>query len=236
MINQGRLANTLLLLGASTVFSIVIGTVIGIVISRKRGSALDNFWVTSSLTTFSLPTFFMGILLIFIFAIALNWFPPGNVVPYLWNSSTLPSLPEQILIRMQYLFLPALTLTLFSYGGFVLLTRATMMEALTEDYILTARAKGLSQGVILFRHAFKNASLPVITASALAFGSILSGAIITETVFAYEGLGFWLYQAVGVKDYPVMQAMFYLISLTVVAANLISDIIYGIVDPRIRYE
>ena len=116
------------------------------------------------------------------------------------------------------------------------MTRATMMEALTEDYILTARAKGLSQRVILFRHAFKNASLPVITASALAFGGILSGAIITETVFAWPGLGFWLFQAVEVKDYPVMQAMFYLISLTVVAANFISDVLYGILDPRIRYE
>jgi ABC-type dipeptide/oligopeptide/nickel transport system permease component len=90
--------------------------------------------------------------------------------------------------------------------------------------------------VILFRHAFKNASLPVITNAALAFGSILAGAIITETIFAWPGLGFWLYQAVLEKDFPVMQAMFYLISLTVVAANFISDILYGIVDPRIRYE
>ncbi|TLY35866.1 MAG: ABC transporter permease [Nitrospirae bacterium] len=236
MINQGRLANTLLLLGASTVFSIVIGTVIGIIISRKRGSALDNFWVTSSLTTFSLPTFFMGILLIFIFAIALNWFPPGNVVPYLWNSSTLPSLPEQILIRMQYLFLPALTLTLFSYGGFLLLTRATMGEALSEDYILTARAKGLSERAVLFKHAFKNASLPIITSSALAFGGILSGAIITETIFNWNGLGLWLYSSIQYKDFPVMEAMFFIIALCVIAANFVSDILYGVVDPRIRYE
>src|SRR2546428_560944 len=132
--------------------------------------------------------------------------------------------------------LPALTLTLFTYGGFVLLTRATMLEALNEDYIVTAKAKGLSRRTILFHHAFKNASLPVVTSSALAFGGILAGAIITETVFAWNGLGFYLFQAVQVKDFPVMQAMFYLISLTVIAANFIADVLYGIIDPRIRYE
>jgi len=239
MINSGKLANTLLLLGTSTVFSIIIGTVLGIVISKRRGSSVDNFWVTSSLTTFSLPTFFMGILLIFIFAIALNWFPSGGTHPNSWdnlNLSLRPPLFTEILVRLQYLFLPALTLTLFSYGGFLLLTRATMMEALSEDYILTARAKGLSERAVLFKHAFKNASLPIITSSALAFGSILSGAIITETIFDWDGLGKWLYDSIGYKDFPVMQAMFYIIALSVIAANFISDILYGIVDPRIRYE
>lgn len=239
MISSGWLANTLLLLGTSTVLAIIIGTVIGVFISKKRGSAADNFWVMSSLTTFSLPTFFMGILLIFTFAIALNWFPPGGVSPSSWTNANLhlaPSLLAQIPIRLQYLFLPALTLTLFSYGGFLLLTRATMMEALSEDYILTARAKGLSERAVLFKHAFKNASLPIITSSALAFGTILSGAIITETIFNWQGLGLWLYSSIFYKDFPVLQAMFYLIALSVIAANFVSDIIYGIVDPRIRYE
>jgi peptide/nickel transport system permease protein len=239
MINSGKLSNTLLLLGASTVFAIVIGTVLGIVVARKRGSASDNFWVTTSLTTYSLPTFFMGILLIFIFAVALNWFPTGGTHPNDWDNLALnlkPPLLQQYLVRLQYLFLPALTLTLFSYGGFLLLTRATMGEALSEDYILTARAKGLSERTILFKHAFKNASLPIITSTALAFGGILSGAIITETIFNWDGLGKWLYTSIGYKDFPVMQAMFYIIALSVIAANFISDILYGIVDPRIKYE
>jgi peptide/nickel transport system permease protein len=137
---------------------------------------------------------------------------------------------------MQYLFLPALTLTLISYGGFLLLTRATMMEALSEDYILTARAKGLSERAVLFKHAFRNASLPVITNAALSFGFILSGAIITETIFNWPGLGLWLYNAIFYKDFPVMEALFYVIALSVIAANFVSDILYGIVDPRIRYE
>jgi peptide/nickel transport system permease protein len=240
IISSGRLVNTLTLLGSSTLISIVIGIMLGILISRKRGSALDNFWVTSSLTTFSLPTFFMGILLIFIFGSVLNWFPPGGDHPVAWDNlnhpELLPSLWLQLLIRLKYLFLPSLTLTLFSYGGFLLLTRATMMEALSEDYILTARAKGLTERAVLFKHAFKNASLPLITSSALAFGTILSGAIITETIFNWNGLGYWLYSSVLYKDFPVMQAMFYIIALSVIAANFVSDVLYGVVDPRIRYE
>ncbi len=239
MISSGKLYNTLLLLGSSTVLAIVIGTAIGIVISRRRGSFLDNFWVTSSLTTFSLPTFFMGILLIFVFAVALNWFPSGGTHPSSWdnlNLSLKPPLLEQYLIRIWYLFLPALTLTLFAYGGFLLLTRATMMEALSEDYILTARAKGVTERVLRFQHAFKNASLPIITSTALAFGGILSGAIITETIFNWDGLGKWLYDSIGYKDFPVMQAMFFIIALSVIVANFVSDILYGIVDPRIKYE
>jgi peptide/nickel transport system permease protein len=237
IIQQQRLQNTLILLGTSTIFAIIIGVVLGIIASAKRGSFLDSLSVTASLATFSLPTFWIGLVLILIFAINLHWFPSGGVEPsYFTQPGLAPDLITQFFVRLQYLFLPALTLTLFTYGGFVLLTRATMIEALNEDYIVTAKAKGLSQRVILFRHAFKNASLPVITASALAFGGILAGAIITETVFAWNGLGFWLFQAVTVKDYPVMQAMFYLIALTVIAANFIADVLYGIVDPRIRYE
>jgi peptide/nickel transport system permease protein len=236
VVSSGRLVNTLLLLGTSTILAIIIGTVSGIVVSRKRGSLLDNLSVTSSLTTFSLPTFFTGILLIFIFAVSLNWFPAGGTYPSSWDSQGFPPLGQQILVRLQYLFLPALTLTLFSYGGFLLLTRATMMEALSEDYVLTARAKGLSERAVLFKHAFKNASLPIITNAALSFGFILSGAIITETIFNWNGLGKWLFDSIGYKDFPVMQAMFFVIAVSVIAANLISDIVYGVVDPRIKYE
>jgi len=237
IIQQGRLQNTLLLLGTSTIIAIIIGVVLGIVASSRRGSALDSFSVSASLSTFALPTFWIGELLILVFAYGLHWFPSGGVTPsYFTQPGLVPDLLTQIVIRIQYLLLPALTLTLFTYGGFVLLTRATMLEALNEDYIVTAKAKGLSERVILFRHAFKNASLPVITAGALAFGGILAGAIITETVFAWGGLGYWLYQSILVKDFPVLQAMFYLISLAVIAANFIADVLYGIVDPRIRYE
>jgi peptide/nickel transport system permease protein len=233
MISSGRLENTLILLGVSTILAIIIGVLLGIVASWKRASSIDSFLVTSSLATFSLPTFFLGILFISIFAATLGWFPTCCTVPFTGIPS---SILGQVIVRLRYLFLPALTLTLISFGGFLLLTRATMMESLSEDYITTARAKGLSQRVILTRHAYKNASLPIITSAALAFGSILGGAIITETVFNLNGLGQWLYLAVLEKDEPVMAAMFYIISLCVIAANFIADILYGIVDPRIKYE
>lgn len=237
IITQGRLQNTLLLLGVSAIISIIIGIALGVVASDRRASVMDSLTISSSITTSALPTFWVGLLLVLVFAIGLGWFPSGGIQPASWTvPGNLPDPFTQFLVRLQFFFLPAVTLAIFTFGGFALLARATMLETLTEDYILTARAKGLSQRVILFRHAFKNASLPVLTSTALLFGSILAGAIITETVFAWPGLGFWLYQAVEVKDYPVMQSMFYLISLTVIAANFISDILYGIVDPRIRYE
>jgi peptide/nickel transport system permease protein len=236
IVQSGRLQNTLLLLGSSTALSIVIGIFLGVVVSHRRGSAVDSFWVSSSLVTFSLPTFWIGVSFILIFALTLGWFPPGGVTPFDWTPHTLPSLPVQLLTRFQFLFLPMLTLTLFSYGGFLLLTRATMIETLSEDYITTARAKGLSERRVLFHHAFKNASLPIVTASALAFGGVLGGAIITETVFNWDGLGRYLFLAIGWKDFPVMQAMFYILALSVIVANLIADLVYGMIDPRIKYQ
>lgn len=117
----------------------------------------------------------------------------------------------------------------------MLLTRATMLETLSEDYILTAKAKGLKQRTILFKHALKNASLPLITSVALTFGFILSGAIITEQVFTYPGLGQWTWQAISYNDYPALQTIFFLIALCVIVANFAADILYGVVDPRIKY-
>lgn len=236
IVGTGKLLNTLLLLGSSAVLSLVIGIVLGVVVSTRRGSGVDTGAVTGALTTFSLPTFWMGITFITIFSAILGWFPQGNVSPNTWAQFGIPPWPEYILVRLQYLFLPLLTLTLFQYGGYLLLTRATMLEALSEDYVNTARAKGLKERTVVYKHVLKNASLPLVTASALAFGTVLGGAIITETVFNWDGLGRWLFDAIQNKDFPVMQAMFYILALSVIVANFISDLVYGIIDPRIRYE
>ncbi len=237
ILNQ-RLGNTLLLVGTSTVVSIILGLFLGVYAARKRGSMMDNASVITSLVTYSLPTFWMGIMLILVFFSTLHWLPLGAPQPFAWSVSEYrpTDLLTIISVRLQHLILPVATLTLFFYGGYLLLTRATMLEALGEDYILTARAKGLPERSILFKHALRNASLPLITQAALAFGFLLTGAIITEQVFLWNGLGQYIWRAIQNKDFPVLQAMFYVVGLSVIVANFISDLAYGIVDPRIKYE
>jgi len=236
------LPNTLVLEGVSTVLSIVVGVVIGVIAAYRRGGLFDSASVITSLITFSLPVFWLGLLLI---AATKGILPAGRIADDnmpAWNSLWLfgtqlsfPTLTE-LQSRIMHLILPAACLTLIQYGNYLLLTRATMLETLTEDYILTAKAKGLKERTIIFKHALKNASLPIITSSALAFGFMISGAMITETVFSYPGIGFLTINSITVThDYPVLHAIFYVEALTVIIANFISDLLYGIVDPRIKY-
>ncbi len=233
----GFLPNTLVLLGASTILSIIIGIGLGVLSAHKRGGILDSTSVVASLTTFSLPTFWMGLLAIAVFSYEFGWFPAGGRQPENWTYQGIPSNFGTVLFtRIHYAILPVTVLTLFQYGFYVLLTRATMMEALTEDYITTARAKGLPERTVLAKHALKNASLPLVTSVALAFGSILGGAIITETVFRWPGLGLWTFNSIQFRDIPVLQAIFYLGALGIIVANFIADIIYGLIDPRIKYS
>jgi peptide/nickel transport system permease protein len=138
-------------------------------------------------------------------------------------------------MRLQHLILPWVTLFLLTCGGYILTVRATMLECITEDYVVTARAKGLKERTVLFKHTLKNALLPLITGIAIVFGFTLSGAIITEQVFVYPGMGWWIWNAISRFDYPVLQAVFYIIAVCVIIANLIADLLYGIIDPRIRY-
>jgi len=245
----GRLQNTLLLVGTSSILAIVIGVLLGVVAAYKRGGIFDSASVVISLITYSLPSFWMGMLALMFFSFNLHWFPSQGSVPADWATHwpepafqgsvlgtqiAIPSLTE-IAGRIHHLFLPMMVLTLFAYGGYLLLTRATMLETLSEDYVITARAKGLSERTVLFKHALKNASLPIITNVALTFAFLLTGAIITEQVFTYPGLGQWIWGSIAYADYPVMQAIFYIIALCVIIANFAADLAYGLVDPRVKY-
>jgi len=244
--------NTIVLMGVSTIISIMIGILLGVIAAHKRGGTLDTGLTFTSLITYSLPTFWMGMMFLLIFGLQLKWFPIGKVVSYWPQYPTglpppflefqifsftirIPSI-EEFIDRLWHLTLPAMVLVLFQYGGYLLLTRATMIEALTEDYIVTARAKGLKERAVLYKHALKNASLPLITSIAMAFGFMLSGAIITETVFSWPGLGGLTWRAIQLYDYPILHVLFYIIALCVIIANFIADLIYGIIDPRIKYE
>ena len=244
-----RLPNTLILMGVSTALSIIIGVIIGAIAAHRRGGIFDSSMVITALVFYSLPVFWLGMVLIGFFAMDLHWFPPGHTIPQAWAIAwprpaatfyilgwklSIPSLTE-IAGRLHHLFLPALTLTLFQYGNYVLLARATMIEELTEDYIVTARAKGVKERSIVFKHALKNASLPIITSAAIAFGYMIGGAIITETVFNWPGIGLLTWKSIVTYDYPVLHVLFYIIALCVILANFLADILYGVIDPRIRY-
>ena len=232
-----RVMTTFELVITAEIISIAIGLALGIYAAHKRGGIFDTTSSLLSIIGNSLPVFWVGMLLILIFSYTLGWFPSGMSYPQEWNlPGRWPTSPlVELAFRLQHLVLPTTTLVIILAGSYLLLTRASMIEVLSEDYLLTARAKGLRERTILFKHAFKNASLPVITYIAIEFGFMLSGATLTETVFSYPGLGHWIWQSIDNMDFPAMQAIFYLIALCVIVANFIADIVYGSVDPRIKY-
>lgn len=226
-----RLPNTLLLMGTSMVFAVILGVVMGIVAASRHGGKLDTGIITFSLTMYSLPVFWMGMLLLLVFGVWIPIFPMGHTISW-----PIPSNPIEYVFDVGWhLFLPCLTLTLGFFGGYMLLMRNTLVEVLTEDYILTARAKGLAERTVLFKHGVRNAFLPIITLIAINFAFIISGAVLTETVFAWYGMGRLLFQSLMSHDWPVAQAIFWMIAIAVIVANILADILYGVLDPRIKY-
>jgi len=250
---QEFLPNTILLMGGSVILAVIIGVILGVLAAHKRGKMFDTANVSISMVFNSLPVFWMAMMFVLIFFTTLRWLPSAHDVPGEW-ATNMPrplvisgSLPTTVFSvntaetmrffvgRLKHLILPLATLTLFQYGAFLLLTRASMLESLTEDYIVTARAKGVPERNVLFKHALKNASLPLITTAAISLGFVFSGAMITETVYTWPGLGRLIFESIGWLDYNILQAIFYVIGLCVIIANFIADILYGIIDPRIKY-
>jgi peptide/nickel transport system permease protein len=229
------LPNTLLLMGIAEIGAMIVGILLGVVAAYKRGGTLDTALVTASLATYSVPVFWIGWIVLSVFALQLKWFEVGRTNPQAWAIHAPTSILEYITGRLYMIVLPSFTLFIFIFGGWILLTRATVLETITEDYVTTARAKGLPERTVLLKHVLKNASLPLITSAALTFGFLISGAIITETVFSYGGMGLLIWNAIQTSDVPVMQAFFYVIALLVIVANFIADLLYGVIDPRIKY-
>jgi peptide/nickel transport system permease protein len=229
------LPNTLFLMGISEIGSMIVGILLGVIAAYKRGGGLDTFLVTTSLATYSVPVFWIGWIMLSFFAVQLGWFEVGGIEPIAWTTRRPTGILTIFAGRLYMVTLPAITLFIFLFGGWILLTRATVLETITEDYVTTARAKGVPERTVLFRHVLKNASLPLITSAALTFGFLISGAIITETVFSYGGMGLMVWKAIASSDVPTMQAFFYVIALLVVVANFVADLLYGVIDPRIKY-
>ncbi|MCH8550993.1 MAG: ABC transporter permease [Natronospirillum sp.] len=228
-----RLPATLELAMISAFFALSIGIGLGVYTALKRSGVLSNFIMTVSLIGVSLPTFLIGILLIYLFAVELRWLPSfgrGQVVRVndWWTTGLLTPSGRASLI------LPAITLGLFQLTLIMRLVRAEMLEVLRTDYIKFARARGLAQRSIHFRHALKNTLLPVITITGLQLGTIIAFAIITETVFQWPGVGLLFINAIRFVDIPMMSAYLVLIALVFVVINLIVDVLYFVVDPRLR--
>ena len=223
-----RIWRTVLLLFSGEAIAIVGGMFVGIIAAWRRGTWIDSTVLIVGLTTWALPTFFLGIILLVIAHGALP--TSGMVEP---GASQEGSLNYWIDVG-RHLILPTLTLAVGSASAYMLIMRSSVIEVLAEDYILTAKAKGLSTAQILRSHVLKNAMLPMVTIIALNLGYVVGGAIQVETVFSWPGIGRLIFDSVAKQDYPVLQGAFLLLAVSVILANLITDLLYSILDPRIK--
>jgi len=226
-----RLFNTVILLGLGTILAIYLGIMLGRFAAWRRGKPADAIGMTFALTFYSMPTFLFALFLLYVFGGMLEWFPLNGAYG---DNYRFMSLFEKIGDRAYHLVLPLIAFTLEIMAEFALIMRNSLTDVLTEDYITTARAKGLTNRQILANHAMRNAMLPVVTVMAISVGWMLGGTIMVEMVFSYEGLGKLTWDAVVARDMPLLQALFLLMAIAVLVANLIADIIYTYLDPRVK--
>ena len=218
---------------AALLIALLIGVPIGIYSARKQYSKLDIVVTSSAIFGISVPIFYMGVIFIIIFSFFLGWFPS-------FGAHSLQELRypfgSYLLDELWHLALPTLAIAWVSMALYTRLVRSSMLEILRQDYILAARASGLSEKTIIFKHALRNAAIPLVTYIGISLGMLLAGAPMTEKVFTWPGLGYLYVDAVTKLDFPVLMGINMIITLIILAVNLITDLVYGIIDPRIRYE
>ena len=227
-----RIPATLLLFTAQFILSSSLGIGLGVFSANRKGSWWDKITITLSVLWYSIPVFWSGQLLLLFFALRLDLFPS-------FGMRSIEAPPEgigRILDIAAHLTLPTIAFALLNLALITRLTRASMVETLREDYILTARAKGLPEGTVVRRHALRNTLLPVVTVQGMMLGQSMAGAILTETVFSWPGLGRLMYDSIVARDYPVILGLFILISSVVIFANLLTDLLYALLDPRVRLK
>jgi peptide/nickel transport system permease protein len=226
--------------------AVVIGIPAGVLAAVKRGTLIDTGIMFAALAGVSFPVFWLGIILIYAFAVNLGWLPSSGRIDVSISTSggTGFFILDAILQRrwaflgdaLKHLILPGFALGTIPLAIVVRMTRSAMLEVLGQDYIRTARAKGLRESVVVRKHALRNALLPVVTVIGLSFGTLLSGAILTETVFSWPGIGSWVYQAISSRDYPIIQGGVMFVAFMFVFVNLLVDLSYALIDPRIQYS
>ena len=222
---------TLLLVGTGTLLATIIGTWLGIVAATRRGSRTDDGLLGFSLFTYSAPEYWIGLILILVFAVAIPIFPAGlQMTP----GEQFDSWIAQALDVAQHLVLPATALMLVLLGQYFVIMRSSMVDVLTEDFITVKRATGLPWNQVVRKHAVRNALLPLVTLSAIQFGFVMGGVITIETIFSWPGLGLLEFQAINSKDFPMLQGAFLVFSIAVIIANLVADCLYFFLDPRVQ--
>ncbi len=245
---QTRFPATLELSVAAMLVALLLGIPAGIIAAVTRNSWLDSVMMAGSLIGVSLPVYWLGLLLIYLFAVYLQWLPPSGRISVdagltfqpITGFYVLDALLRLDLVALRdilsHLLLPALALGTIPLAVLARITRTAMLETLSQDYIRTARAKGVSAYGVVLKHALKNALLPVSTITGLQFGTLLGGAILTETIFSYPGMGYWIYEGILARDYPVVQGGVIVVAIAFVLINLLVDLSYTLIDPRIRYH
>lgn len=229
-----RLPFTLLLASTALVLASVAGIWIGVFSARRAHSALDSLSVTVSLIGYSIPSFWLAMMMLLLFSLDLGLFPTGG-----WKNLSIGGAPNPLLDLADiawHLILPVLALSLQYLVLVARITRAGLLEELSEDYVLTALCKGLDRKAVIYKHALKNSMLPIVTVIGVQFGYIVAGTVVIETVFAWPGIGRLTFDAAMARDYPVLLGVLVVISIAVIIANLVTDLLYGTLDPRIRYR
>ncbi len=231
-----RLVNTVLLLGSTLIATIMVGIPLGILAASRRGTKTDLVTIGAGIFTYGVPTFFIQLLFLLFFSyyvqfiIGFQVFPPAGI-----TSIPPPGEPIAYMANVAWhLAMPMLTLVISGFGAWALYTRNILLDSLTQDYIVTARAKGLSERTVLYRHAFRSSLPPIVTIVALAIPGIITGAIITEQIFSWPGIGSWYIDGLTTGDYPVIQAVMFMYAFLMIIANIVADLLYGVLDPRIR--
>ena len=221
---------TIALVGISALLSAVFGVLLGIAAAWRRRTRTDYSITAFSIGTYSMPDFWLGMLLLTLFAVKLGWFPVGGLEDATSNATGISKLADQA----KHMFLPALTLTLAYLGEYAIVMRSSLLDTMREDYLVLARAKGLRDVLVRNRHAVPNALLPVVALLAINLGLVMAGAIAVESIFSWPGIGLATYEALKGPDLPMLQGIFLVFSASMIFFNLVADLFYGYLDPRVR--
>ena len=227
-----RLPATFLLMGTALIVSSILAILLGTFAARRPYGVADNAATLVALAGYSMPVFWLGQILLLVFGLQLNWFPTQGMV-----SLRAPSEGwGRVVDILRHLVMPAATYSCYYLALIFRLTRVKMQEVFAEDYIITARAKGVPEGRVIFHHALRNAMIPIVTVIGFNFAFMMAGSVLTETVFAWPGMGRLMFEAIMARDYPVLLGLFFVVSIMVIIANVLTDIIYVVIDPRVVYK